>query len=44
MSDLGKEWRQMVCAEASNILSSAITLEPGQQHTMAATITVESEN
>lgn len=43
MSDLGKdEWQQMVCAEASNIRDSAVTLAPGQQHIMAATIALKS--
>jgi len=41
MRDLGDgEWTQFLCAEASNILSSAITLEPGQRHTMTAVIGV----
>lgn len=44
MSDMGKEeWRRMVCAEASNILNSAITLAPGERHTMAAIISVGQE-
>src|SRR5271165_5788606 len=35
MPDLGDdEWQQMVCAEASNVLGLAVTLAPGQQHTM----------
>jgi glucose-6-phosphate 1-epimerase len=39
LSDLGAdEWRQMVCIEASNILSSAITLPSGEQHVMTATL------
>jgi glucose-6-phosphate 1-epimerase len=41
LADLGDdEWRQFGCVEASNILSSAVTLAPGQQHTMSATISV----
>ena len=41
LSDLGDdEWRRFACVEASNILSSAVTLAPGQQHTMAAAISV----
>ena len=41
LSDLGdEEWRQMSCVEASNIRSFAVTLQPGQEHTMAATIRV----
>jgi len=41
LSDLGKdEWRQMICVEASNILSSAVSLAPGDQHTMRATLSV----
>jgi len=35
MPDLeNDEWQQMVCAEASNVLGLAVTLAPGQQHTM----------
>src|SRR5271155_1644074 len=42
MRDLGDgEWTQFLCVEASNILGSAINLEPGQTHTMAAVISVE---
>ena len=39
MSDMGDdEWTQMACIEASNIRDFAIELQPGQQHTMRATI------
>jgi glucose-6-phosphate 1-epimerase len=39
LSDLGDdEWHQMTCVEASNILSAAVTLPPGEQHTMTAII------
>jgi glucose-6-phosphate 1-epimerase len=41
LSDLGKgEWRQMTCVEASNIISSAITLSPGEEHTLRATLSI----
>ncbi|MGO9336450.1 MAG: D-hexose-6-phosphate mutarotase [Terracidiphilus sp.] len=41
LADLGKdEWRQMTCVEASNILRAAVSLAPGEQHTMVATIGV----
>jgi glucose-6-phosphate 1-epimerase len=41
MRDLGEgEWTQFLCVEASNILSSAIHLAPGQQHTMTAVISL----
>jgi glucose-6-phosphate 1-epimerase len=44
LADLGDaEWQQMACVEASNILTSAITLPPGEQHTMTATISVLAE-
>jgi glucose-6-phosphate 1-epimerase len=37
--DLGdEEWRQMICVEASNILGGAISLDPGEEHTMQAEI------
>ncbi len=41
MTDLGDdEWQQMLCVEACNILSSAVTLAPGEEHRMAVTIAV----
>jgi glucose-6-phosphate 1-epimerase len=41
LPDLGDgEWRQMLCVEASNVLSEAVDLAPGQQHRMTATIRV----
>jgi glucose-6-phosphate 1-epimerase len=37
ISDLAKdEWTQMLCIEPSNVLSFAVELAPGQQHTMKA--------
>jgi glucose-6-phosphate 1-epimerase len=42
LKDLGDgEWRQFLCVEASNILDAAINLAPGQEHRMAAFLTVE---
>jgi D-hexose-6-phosphate mutarotase len=42
LRDLGEgEWKQFVCVEASNILDAAINLAPGQQHRMAAVLSVE---
>ena len=35
------EWRQFLCVEASNILDAAIPLAPGDEHRMAAVLTVE---
>jgi len=41
MQDLGDgEWKQFLCVEASNIMESAVTLEPGREHRMAALISV----
>jgi glucose-6-phosphate 1-epimerase len=41
LSDLGdEEWRQFACVEASNILSSTISLASGQEHSMQATLSV----
>ncbi len=41
ISDLGDdEWRRMTCVEASNILGSAVSLAPGQEHTLRATLGV----
>jgi len=42
LRDLGDgEWMQFICVEASNILDAAINLAPGQQHRMAAVLSVE---
>ena len=44
LADMGnEEWRQMACVEASNILSEAITLMPGEIHTLTAAIEAISE-
>jgi glucose-6-phosphate 1-epimerase len=41
LSDLGEdEWQQMTCVEASNILSAAVWLGPGEEHTMRATLSI----
>jgi glucose-6-phosphate 1-epimerase len=41
MADLGDdEWRQFACVEASNILSNAVTLAPGEEHRLTATLRV----
>jgi glucose-6-phosphate 1-epimerase len=45
LADLGDdEWARMACVEASNILSSAVTLAPGEDHRMATTISVMEES
>jgi glucose-6-phosphate 1-epimerase len=41
LADLGDdEWQGMICVEASNILSAAVTLAPGEEHRMATAISV----
>jgi glucose-6-phosphate 1-epimerase len=41
MRDLGDgEWPQFFCVEASNILDAAISLAPGQEHSMTAVLSV----
>ncbi len=41
LADLGdEEWRAMCCVEAANILANAVTLAPGQAHTMSAALSV----
>ncbi len=41
LPDLGDdEWTQMFCVEASNVLTGAVDLAPGQQHRMTARISV----
>lgn len=42
MSDFGAdEWQRMVCVETCNVADHAITLAPGNIHTMTAIISVE---
>jgi glucose-6-phosphate 1-epimerase len=42
LQDLGDgEWKLYLCVEASNILGAAVNLAPGQEHRMAAVLTVE---
>jgi glucose-6-phosphate 1-epimerase len=42
LQDLGDgQWRQFLCVEAANILDAAVTLAPGQEHRIAAVLTVE---
>jgi len=41
MADLGDEWPHLLCVEAANIRANAITLQPGEQHTMTANIRAE---
>jgi len=41
LRDLGEgEWKQFLCVEASNIIGAAVTLAPGQEHTMVAVLSV----
>jgi glucose-6-phosphate 1-epimerase len=41
MADFGDdEWQHMTCVEASNILGNAVTLQPGEQHAMRATLSM----
>lgn len=41
LTDLGDdEWQRMVCVEACNIRSAVVSLEPGQEHTMTAILSV----
>ena len=42
MKDLGDgEWEQFLCVEACNILDAAVSLKPGQEHKISATLSVE---
>lgn len=44
LSDLGDdEWQNMLCVEASNILSAAISLPPGEESTLRAIISIRPE-
>jgi glucose-6-phosphate 1-epimerase len=41
LRDLGEgEWKQFLCVEASNIMGGAVTLAPGQEHTISAVLSV----
>jgi glucose-6-phosphate 1-epimerase len=41
LRDLGEgEWKQFLCVEASNIIGAAVTLAPGQEHTVSAVLSV----
>ena len=41
LQDLGEgEWIQFLCVEASNVMGTAVTLAPGQEHTMTAVLRV----
>jgi glucose-6-phosphate 1-epimerase len=43
MADLGdEEWHRFACVEPSNVLDCAVPLAPGQSHTIAATLQLES--
>jgi glucose-6-phosphate 1-epimerase len=43
MADMEQEgWRGMTCIETANVGESAVTLAPGETHTMRATISVEA--
>jgi glucose-6-phosphate 1-epimerase len=43
MADMEPEgWRTMTCIETANVGESAVTLAPGETHTMSATISVEA--
>jgi len=42
MEDFGDdEWTQMVCVETANALDNAVTIAPGESHTMAARISLD---
>ncbi|HEU5453919.1 MAG TPA: D-hexose-6-phosphate mutarotase [Terriglobales bacterium] len=43
LRDLGDgEWAQFLCVEASNIMDSAVNLEPGEEHALTAVLSVET--
>jgi glucose-6-phosphate 1-epimerase len=43
LTDLGDdEWQNMVCVESCNLAPNAVTLKPGETHTMTTTISVSS--
>ena len=43
MTDFGDdEWKEMVCIESANVASNSVELNPGESHTMSATIESDS--
>lgn len=42
LPDLADEWQQMVCVEAGNVMTNAVLLEPGEEHTLRSTLSVHS--
>ena len=38
IADVGSKWRKFVCVEAANVGASAITLAPGDSHTLSQSI------
>jgi glucose-6-phosphate 1-epimerase len=41
LRDLGQdEWKHFLCVEAANIMGAAVTLSPGQEHTLSAVLSV----
>ena len=43
LRDLGDgDWAQFLCVEASNIMDSAVNLEPGEEHALTAVLSVET--
>jgi glucose-6-phosphate 1-epimerase len=43
MADMEPEgWRTMTCVETANVGESAVTLAPGETHTMRAVISVQA--
>jgi glucose-6-phosphate 1-epimerase len=43
LADLGDdEWQRMVCVEVSNVRSAAVSLGPGQTHTMTSILSVDA--
>ncbi len=41
LADLAdKEWRHMLCIEASNVMGFAVALAPGEQHSLKATVSL----
>lgn len=41
LADLGADgWRRMICIETANAMENAVTIEPGEHHTMHACVSV----
>jgi len=45
VADIGDDdWSQFVCIEAANVFENAVTLAPGESHTLTYRLELESDD